>query len=386
MPVTKILFSLLRHEIISCEPPKEVVDGITDEMLIKLYTTSKKYDIASIIASSLSKLGKLGLSDDASKAFRKELALSVMRYETMNYDYERICKTFEDEKIQYIPLKGSVIRKFYPEPFMRTSCDIDILVKENDLDRAVNTLVEKLSFTTKGNRDFHDVSVFSESETHLELHFNIMENMENVDELLGKVWEYAVPSEDGSCRYEMTNEYLIFHNISHMSYHFVNGGCGIRPFVDLYLLEKNLDYDKAKLSELCEGCSLEKFRIAVENTAKVWLENQPQNELSERIEKHIFSGGLYGNLETGSAVMQAQQGGHFKYVMSRVFQPYNVIKEKYPVLKKHKWLMPVCQVRRWFFVLSNKRDGIAKHLKAGKNVSKNVIDEKIKLLKDVGLN
>ena len=269
---------------------------------------------------------------------------------------------------------------------MRTSCDIDILVNEDCLDRAVQVLSEKLSFTTKGNRDFHDISLFSESGTHLELHFNIMENMDNVDKLLDKVWDYAVPSQEGSYRYEMTNEYLIFHNISHMSYHFVNGGCGIRPFVDLYLVEKNLTYDEKRLSQLCEECGIDKFRIAVERMSKVWLENLPEDELTARISNHIFSGGLYGNLETGSAIKQAQQGGHFKYVMSRVFQPYNVIKEKYPVLKKHKWLMPVCQVRRWFFVLFNKRDGISKHLRAGKNVSKNEIDEKLMLLKDVGLN
>ena len=34
----------------------------------------------------------------------------------------------------------------------------------------------------------------------------------------------------------MTPEYLIFHNVAHMSYHFSHGGLGVRPYIDLYLL------------------------------------------------------------------------------------------------------------------------------------------------------
>ena len=32
-----------------------------------------------------------------------------------------------------------------------------------------------------------------------------------------------------------------------------------------------------------------------------------------------------------------------------------MLKNKYPVLKKHKWLTPVYQVRRWLALLSPKR-------------------------------
>ena len=384
MTVNEILFSLIRHEICGTDPSLEVVNAIDDEALAKLYKLSKKYNIAQIAASSLSKLGKLS-GTEASKLFRKEMALSVLRFERMNYDYERICEIFEDGKIPYIPLKGSVIRKYYPEDWMRTSCDIDILVKEEDIDRAVEKLLENGDFTTKGNRDFHDISVYSENGTHLELHFNIMENMENIDGMLMKVWEYAKPAGENSFRYEMTNEYMIFHNVAHMSYHFINGGCGIRPFIDLYLLQAKTQYDEGVLSEICASCGIDIFRREMEKLTKIWLENAAGDEISGRIERHIFSGGLYGNLETGTAVKQAKHGGKFKYIMTRVFQPYNVIKEKYPILKKHKWLLPVYQVKRWGVILTQKNDGIGKHLRAGNNTLQKEIDEMLKLFEDVGI-
>ena len=385
MTVTEMLFSLLRSELTSLPADEKIKNSITEENAKELYKLSKKYDIAQIIASALSKIIKLD-AFEAGKAFRKELGLSVLRYERMNYDYECVCNAFEKHNIPYIPLKGSVIRDFYPEPWMRTSCDIDILVHEEDLDRAVSVLCDEYSFTTKGNRDYHDISVFSENGTHLELHFNIMENMENIDTLLERVWEYSKSCMENSCRYEMSHEYIIFHNIAHMAYHFVNGGCGIRPFADLYLLEKNLQYDENSLSKLCEMCGIDKFRLSMEKLSRVWMENEERDKLSNRVEQHIFSGGLYGNLETGSAVKHAKEGGHLKYIMTRVFQPYNVIKEKYPILKKHKWLMPIYQVKRWGVVLTLKRDGIGKHLKAGTGVSKEEINKKIELFDDVGLN
>jgi hypothetical protein len=39
--------------------------------------------------------------------------------------------------------------------------------------------------------------------------------------------------------------------------------------------------------------------------------------------------------------------GKLRYLLSRVFLPYATLKFYYPVLQKHPWLMPVCQVRRW---------------------------------------
>jgi hypothetical protein len=51
----------------------------------------------------------------------------------MKHEFERICLVLEKAKIPHIPLKGSVLRKLYKEPWLRTSCDIDILVQEETL-------------------------------------------------------------------------------------------------------------------------------------------------------------------------------------------------------------------------------------------------------------
>ena len=69
--------------------------------------------------------------------------MSVYRNEQIKYAFAQICDTFELSSIPYIPLKGSVIRPYYPKESMRTSCDIDILVKEENHEAAIDVLVQR---------------------------------------------------------------------------------------------------------------------------------------------------------------------------------------------------------------------------------------------------
>ena len=49
---------------------------------------------------------------------------------------EEIRTVFEQQKIFFLPLKGAVIRDFNPEAWMRTRSDIDILIREEDYEKA----------------------------------------------------------------------------------------------------------------------------------------------------------------------------------------------------------------------------------------------------------
>ena len=125
----------------------------------------------------------------------------------------RVCRVLGEAHIPYISLKGARIRPCYPKPWMRTSCNNTYEVK-----------------------NYHDISLYSPSCTHLELHFSILEDTEQI-QVLSQVWAHSspVPGSDGS-EYEQSPEFFLFHLIAHMAYHFVHGGCGIPHFLDLFLL------------------------------------------------------------------------------------------------------------------------------------------------------
>ena len=307
----------LMFALIGCEVGSEATLSDDDwvflvENLAPLYKLSKSHNMAHIIASALSKLGIID-NDEISQKFSKQQILAIYRYERLNYDVEQIYEIFEKAKIPFMPLKGAVIRAIYPEPWMRTSCDIDILIKEDDLNRAIDVLKEELGYTSEENRNYHDISLYSPNGVHLELHFSIMENMDSIDKLLCQVWSYSVLADGTEYQYRQTNEYLLFHHIAHMSYHFVSGGCGIKPFLDLHLMQQKMKFDLQKVQELCSICGLQTFYDKVTELTKVWFERKPCDGIILKMQSYILQGGVYGTLENKVTTQQGISGGKFRY-------------------------------------------------------------------------
>lgn len=341
--------------LIGCEIRGEVAEKLEENILSEdffeaLYKLSKSHDMAHIVGSALAASGQLP-KNEIGKKFEKQTFMSVFRYERLNYEYGQICSVLEKNGISYVPLKGAIVRDCYPKPWMRTSCDIDILVYEDELEKAVNSLCKALSYTAEEERHYHDISLFSNSGIHLELHFSILENMDNIDRMLVKVWDYCHPETEGGYKHIQTNEYFMFHHIAHMSYHFIRGGCGVKPFADLYLLLDKMDFDDEVVRGYCDECGIGKFYAHVKKLARVWFGGEEHDELTRQMEEYLLSGGVYGSQKNTVVVNQVKRGGKLKYALSRIWMPTEQLKLKYPSLGNHRWLMPFYQVRRWFAVL-----------------------------------
>ena len=376
--ITRAMMNLIGSEVCGTEADSGLYTALSDEEKIGLYRLSKKHDLAHIVGNALIN-GNLLSEGKLKETYQNEVFTAVYRYETLAYELEELRRVFNEAKIPFIPLKGSVIRRYYPEPWMRTSCDIDILVHEKDLERATKAIQDALGYSFEG-RHYHDVSLFSQSGVHLELHFHLRETMENIDGLLTRAWEFAKEKED--YEYEFLNEFLLFHIYAHASYHFAGGGCGVRTFLDLFLLNKKVKCDSEKLDGFLEEAKIKKFAEEAENLAETWFGKREYTELTKEIEEYVLHGGVYGTLENRVAVEQAKKG-KIGYALSRIWLSYKSLKCLYPSLEKHKWLLPFYEIRRWFSLLFDggvKRG--ANELKVNANLSdekkqaaKNLIDE-----------
>ena len=349
MNTTEILFSLIRSELCGAPVNADVTESINEEMLMHLYQLSDAHDIAHIVASALSKVKVLG-SDEASEKFNKKLLLSVYRYEQINYEIIRICKALEGAKIQFVPLKGAVIRRYYPEPWMRTSCDIDILVRETDIETVVCILKGELGYTSDDKRHYHDISLHSETGVHLELHFSIKENNEVIDRVLERVWENVVPVDDKKCHHALTKEYFLFYIVAHIAHHFLDGGCGIRPILDVWLMRRNMDADESLLEEMLSEARLTEFFKEVKELSDAWLSSGKHSDITKEMEDFILNAGVYGTLENRVGIAKVGKKG-FQYALQRIFMPYSKLKLTYPILGKYPVLYPYYQLVRWKRIL-----------------------------------
>lgn len=340
-----LLFALLRSAISGTELTSDELILYSDEMMPEIMELAQKHDLAHLVAVGL-KQNRLVPVNNAE--IRNVILKAVLRYERLNADYEKICKALETAEIPFIPLKGSVLRKFYPEEWMRTSCDIDILVHREELNAAVAYLVSNLNFK-EDYHGSHDITLIAPKGTHLELHFDLIEEglSNEAARYLRTVWEYVSPRAGTNYWYEMPDAFFYFYHIAHMAKHFEHGGCGIRPFIDLYVLKNMAGADRSSRDTLLEKSGLLRFSRAVENLSDVWFGCSQANETSSMIQAYILGGGTYGSLKNYVAVRQEKQGGRIGYIWSRVFMPYSELKRGYPILKKHRWLMPFCQLLRW---------------------------------------
>lgn len=382
MDVNEKLIFLLREAVSGGEGQE--TEPIDEAELIGLFKIAKKHDVANIVSAELESQGLLPENKEVSARFKKEQMTALFRCENLDYETERISRALSDAEIEHIPLKGAVIRELYPERWMRTSCDIDVLVKAERLEEAADALCEKLGYTRENGKNYHELSLYSSSGFHLELHHSIMEKMPCADKVLARAWDYAAPC--GDSRFAFRAEYLMFHIIAHAAYHFLGGGCGVRTVLDIHFLQKSLKYDKAVLNELLRESRLDKFAETLLSLSEFWFGSGEGSDTAREMGEYIVSGGAYGNFEQHIANLRTKNEKN-GYVLSRIFLPYESLKILYPRLEGRRAMTPVYQAKRWFKLFDkSKRNKIAREMRANSCLDTDEIEKTRIFLERLGLD
>ncbi len=366
--INKALIDIIAEKLCG----KEVeIDNLTDKELRSLCRLSSKQGVSHIISSYFFEKNIL-LEGKTAEYFKKLSLKTVYTAEQMKYDLSIIGKAFNEQAVPYIPLKGAVLREFYPDEYMRTSSDIDVLIHEEDIDRAVSSLAEK-GFAFK-ERTYHDILILTPSGNYLELHFNLFEPEENLNIILKNAWDYAIPTE-GS-RYKFTDKFFLYHFFAHMSYHFLFGGCGIRFLMDLWVIENKMGISLETAKELLEKAGIYEFALKSELLMQVIFMGSEKDEMSDKLLEFMLSGGTVGKQENSIAMSKtkAKKSNTFLFAVGRLFPKYSIMKDVYPVLRKVPFLLPLFWVVRFVAKL---KDGKGKSALNEVKLSNSVSDKKI---------
>lgn len=333
--------AILRAELMGVELSDKQKNELTEDCLPELFKLADRHDLAHIVAGYITVHEAINNAQLLEKIKQNEIK-SAFHNEQMKYTLDLICETLEQQRIAYIPLKGSVLKPFYPKDGMRTSCDIDVLIKENDIDASVEAL-QNQGFTVV-KRNYHDVSLLSESKKLLELHFNVKENHENLDLVLKDAWKYA--ELEAGHRYKFSDEFFVFHILSHMAHHFMGGGCGLRSLMDLWVMKHKMGLDYLIAENLLKKAGIFKFAEQVSRLSDVCFGNAPHDKYTESMLAFIVNGGVFGNVENRAKYDKAQGEGSVKFVFRRIFPSREVLQKRYTVLEKAPFLLPFFWLRR----------------------------------------
>lgn len=368
------LFAILRSSL----DIKESTIDLNKEDVISLVRFGKRQSILPLLYRGVK---NMKLNDGIIKTFDYERTKDLQKMILFDHEIQVISSVLNSAQIPFILLKGATLRHLYPDCFMRTCCDIDVLVNENDLIKAVNTIELETDFC-KDIDNYHDVSMIN-SDSHLELHFSIKENMPNIDSLLDRVWEFSFPNLEYN--YKMSPEFQIFHVIAHMSYHMVHGGLGIRPFLDLWLLRNKTNYSKDILESFCSQCGILIFFHKCCKLVDAWMNHQPIEQELLVFENYILSGGVFGSSANSMASKMRTHRGS-KYLLRRFFMSKALLEVDYPELKNKPYMFLVYQIKRWLRLLNPAvRNKVKREINTIKSIDDKAIESFDDLLVSLGL-
>ncbi len=386
--VVDILLSLLRFELGIDPLDRETLAAFSLEDINAVYRLAYRHSLEHLVADALWKEKEHITGSEIRErveALHDELIKRYFRrYACRDFVYKQLCEQFEADKISYIPLKGMELKDLWPEEWMRSCSDIDVLVKKEDLDRARASLEQK-GYVYKGHTA-HDISLLAPmpERVHIELHYGTVEaeSLPQAQSVLSDIWSYAEPLYD-STRCRLKPEMLYFYHVAHMAKHFQSGGCGIRFFVDLWLMEQKLELDPEQKNRLLDEGGMRKFAEGCVRLSKVLMENAPSDELTDTLAEYIIGGGIYGSLENMVAVGKQQKRS---YVFSRLFVPKSLMAETYPILKKYPFLLPAMYAYRiGMMVASGRMERSKRELTLNRSIPKQKEEEAAYLLKSLGL-
>ena len=303
----------------------------------------------------------------------------------------RIYDVFEKNNIHYMPLKGCNMKHRYPSPELRMMGDADILIRMDQYD-AIRPLMEELGFQEKNTTD-HEL-VWQNSALYLELHKRVIPSY-NLDmkDYFGDGWELAKVCRGN--RYDMTPEDEWIYLFTHFAKHYRDGGIGCRHMVDLWVYLRTTEkLDDAYVEAELEKLRLLKFYRNIRRLLQVWFEEQPEDEMSEYLTEFIFSSGSWGQMETKvlSRTLRDSKrsvmgfSGRMIYVWNTLFPGVEVLREKYTILKKAPWMLPLVWMIRPFYKVLFERRTLKKQGENLKALSRENMELRQKMLRYVGLD
>ena len=107
----QILFALLRSACFETSLTDQEKAQFLPEQLSELIKLSKKHDIDHLLALGL-KQNTLISHNDA--ALEKNILKAVFRCEQLEHECEDLFGAFEEAQIRFLPLKGAIMRRYYP--------------------------------------------------------------------------------------------------------------------------------------------------------------------------------------------------------------------------------------------------------------------------------
>lgn len=343
------LMSLLAS-VIKQECPPSAPSDLNFEDLFKL---ASQHSIANIAYYGLAKLDPLPPAETLSR-FKSSCYAALLQEARQEVEVRKLLAAFEEQQIKCMPLKGYIIKHLYPEPDMRTMGDIDILIDKNQLKKARDIMLS-LNYIEGQPLLYHDI--YYKNNVDIELHNALVPKKDGVlSAYFSTVWQRARLIIGNNYKYEMSVEDNYIYMIGHMAKHFKETGIGIRYILDIWVYKKYYmdQIDWNYIDNELKLAGLYDFNKRMEALSEYWFEGKCNNLFLKEIAEFVISNTTHGSRNNKTLNIILQSSGNNKafkwlklrYILWVLFPDIETMSEKYPVLNKVSFLLPIFWVYR----------------------------------------
>lgn len=253
---------------------------------------------------------------------------------------------FNAHKIKHVFLKGSHLKELYPQSYMRGMGDIDVVVPLDMFDVAKKVLI-KHNYKFKSATSHHHVYETADG-NFIELHQSITSSNEYENEaLLKNVWDHVYQVSGYTYKLEPAFEYVYL--LTHLIRHIRTSGVGIRSLLDMKVYFEYYEsiMDLNKLNEYLVTYNLKDFNDKIVRLNQIFTNQIKPQEQDYHVIDYIMNSGIHGSgtkhdmyLTKRTHEQTRLKKSKIGFFFSEVFPSRDRIKETYPYLKKHPWLLP----------------------------------------------
>lgn len=305
------------------------------------------------------------------KEYKKYYVSWVLKQETFFKVQEEITQIFNDNNINHVYFKGSVLAKIYDDSTVRTRGDIDLYINPYDLDKAKKLLLDNGYICDLGDNTHH--IGFRNNEIEVELHFNMLDL--DCDKkwikLFSNPFELSEVKEKSLYEYKPTYHfiYCLMHFANHLRY-----GAGLRYLLDFYYMFEKTTIDFELLHKHINECHLTRLYSNIINALRMIFDKDYDNTIDDEdvtfFLDYLKLYGIHGNSHNDSSPNASRYRNKFRFAISRIFlteKNYRLM--RFPRMGKHWILYPIMILIHWIYLVTHKMNSFLKFL-FGKNKNK----------------
>lgn len=346
--------------VLNKEQPEELPENLDFGVVFAL---ADSHSVANMAYYGIEKLTKKPQGELLKKwAEVRDKALSKDIIQEM--ELEILTSAFTQAGIKFITLKGTELKKLYPQSDYRTMSDIDVFIDNEDAEKAKDAMLSIGYEVNSLEQGVHDV-YYKKPVMNVEVHRDLFGNEgEEFSPIFQQIWDMAENVK--GTRYNLNPESSFMYVMAHGIKHYNLGGTGLRSFMDVYIFLKSHTIDTEKLYPLFEKAGAGKeYRIFLD-LAAMWFGGKSFADEYRKAESYVISSGTYGNFEN---MVTREMAGQSKagYLFKKLFPNLKFMREQYPVLRRAPVLLPFCWVVRWVKALTVNRKSTAVKFKTFKD-------------------